>query len=151
MNWLNLPHLQQAKNGWCLPACVAMVAAYWQQPIMQDDVARWLGTSNFGTFPQRVQRLTQRGFDVFYDEFGMIADLDNWLNQQIPPILFVRTGELRYWSIDTRHAVVLAGFSGDQAHLFDPDVETAPMTVPTDELLLAWSPTDYAYAAISVP
>ncbi len=30
MPWLNVPHLRQAKTGWCLPACVAMVAAYWQ-------------------------------------------------------------------------------------------------------------------------
>jgi dTDP-4-amino-4,6-dideoxygalactose transaminase len=28
---LDVPHLLQAEPGWCLPACVSMVTAYWQQ------------------------------------------------------------------------------------------------------------------------
>lgn len=85
-----------------------------------------------------------------YDDFGAVIDLESWLNRQIPSILFVLTGELSYWTINTQHAVVLAGFSGNEAHLFDPAVDAAPMTVPTDELLLAWSHFDYTYAAIEV-
>ena len=46
MNWLNGPHLRQSEVGWCLPACVAMVAAYWQQPLVQADIARSLDTHN---------------------------------------------------------------------------------------------------------
>lgn len=52
MPWLNVPHLRQDKDGWCLPACVAMVAAYWQQPLSPADVAHWLGTR--GMEPQPV-------------------------------------------------------------------------------------------------
>ena len=43
MPWLEVPHLQQTEPGWCLPACIATVAAYWQQPLLQADVAEWLG------------------------------------------------------------------------------------------------------------
>jgi len=128
-----------------------MVTAYLQQPLLQDDIARWLGTDDLvGTPSRRVTRLTRQGFDVTYDDFGAVVDLEDWLNRQIPPILFVLTGELSYWTINTQHAVVLAGFSGNEAHLFDPAVDAAPMTVPTDELLLAWSHFDYTYAAIEV-
>ena len=63
---LNVPHLRQDKEGWCLPACVAMVAAYWGQPLLQADIADWLGTRGVGTPASRIQRLAQRGFDVVY-------------------------------------------------------------------------------------
>ena len=149
MPWLSVPHLKQDEPGWCLPACVAMVAAYHQQPLLQADVARWLGTHGGGTPASRVQRLTQRGFEISYGT-GALADLETWLNRQVPPILFIRTGELSYWTIDTPHVVVLAGLSSDQATLFDPGVETAPMTVGSDELRLAWSHFDYTYAALWV-
>src|SRR5262245_55038968 len=128
MPWLNVPHVKQANPGWCLPACVAMVTAYWQQPLLQDDVARWLSTRRIGTVASRIQLLSQRGFGVTYNEFGMLTDLEDWLNRQVPPILFVNTGELSYWTIDTQHAVVLGGFTGNNAHLFDPDIDTAPVT-----------------------
>lgn len=42
MPWLDVPHVQQADVGWCLPVCVAMVTAYLKQPLLQDDVAEWL-------------------------------------------------------------------------------------------------------------
>ena len=148
---LNIPHIQQVKSGWCLPACVAMVTAYLQQPLLQDDIARWLGTDDLvGTPARRITRLTRQGFDVTYNDFGAVVDLEGWLNRQIPPILFLLTGELSYWTINTQHAVVLAGFSGNEAYLFDPAIDAAPMAVPTDELLLAWSHFDYTYAAIEV-
>lgn len=128
-----------------------MVSAYLQQPLLQDDIARWLGTDDLvGTPSRRVTHLTRQDFEVTYADFGTVVDLEGWLNRQIPPILFVLTGELSYWTINTQHAVVLAGFSGQEAHLFDPAVETAPLTVPTDELLLAWLPFDYTYVAIEV-
>ena len=151
MTWLNVPHLPQAELGWCLPACVAMVTAYLQQPLLQDDVARWLDTDELiGTPANRIGRVAQRGFVVTYNAPGSYAELATWLQRRSPPILFILTGELSYWADDCQHAVVLAGFTGDEAHLFDPGVETAPMTVSMEELLLAWSHFDYTYAVIEV-
>jgi hypothetical protein len=43
-----------------------MVAAYLQQPLLQDDIARWLGTDEIGTPANRIQRMARRGFDVTY-------------------------------------------------------------------------------------
>lgn len=126
MPWLKVPHLRQTEAGWCLPACVAMVAAYWQQPLLQDDLARWLDTRGVGTPSTRIQRLTQRGFEVIY-KTGSLAELESWIGQGVPCILFLRTGELPYWQIDTPHAVVLVGLEADQVYLFDSAVDIAPV------------------------
>ena len=149
MNWLNVPHLQQTETGWCLPACVAMVTAYWQHPLPQSDVARWLGTRGVGTPASRIQRLAQRGFEVVY-RTGSLPELEAWITQGIPCILFLRTGELPYWQVDTPHAVVLAGLEADTAYLFDPAVETAPVAILSGDLMLAWSHFDYTYAVLRV-
>lgn len=147
MPWLNVPHLRQARPGWCLPACITMVAAYWQRPLAQENIAHWLGTSWIGTPSSRVQRLTEHGFDVTY-RTGSVGDLEGWLAQQTPCILFVRTSELTYWHVDSPHAVVLVGLEAESAQLVDPDHEVAPVTVLVDELLLAWSHSDYTYAVL---
>lgn len=147
MPWLNVPYLPQTKIGWCLPACVAMVAAYWQQPLYQPDVANWLGTTYIGTPSSRIQKLSHYGFHVTY-QTGSLAQLEVWIKEKTPCILFVRTGELSYWQIDTPHALVLAGLDQDKAYLFDPAIEQCPQSVVIEELLLAWSYADYTYAVI---
>ncbi|CAG0931791.1 hypothetical protein TFLX_02279 [Thermoflexales bacterium] len=136
MSWLNVPHLRQVNPSWCLPACIAMVATYWQRPLTQDAVANWLSTSWIGTPSSRIQRLTERGFDVVY-RTGSVSELEGWLAQRTPCILFVRTSDLPYWKIDTPHAVILAGVEAESAQIIDPDFDTAPVTVSVDELLLA--------------
>ncbi len=151
MPWLNIPHLQQPKDGWCLPACVAMVTAYLQQPLLQADVARWLQTDdNIGTPFRRIQRLTRRGFEVTLIMPGSLDAARSWLKQQIPLIILVSTGELSYWSGNFQHTLILAGETGETVHVFDPGIETAPMTISTAELLLAWSNFDFSFAVIEV-
>jgi len=147
MPWLNVPHLQQAKPAWCLPACLAMVTAYWEHPLYQPDIAQWLDTTDIGTPSSRVQRLNKRGFDVLYLN-GSLAQLKAWIEQNVPCILFIRTGELSYWQLDTPHAVVLAGFSQEEAHLFDPALESGPVAASIDEMMLAWAYSDYTYAVL---
>jgi ABC-type bacteriocin/lantibiotic exporter with double-glycine peptidase domain len=147
MPWLNVPYLQQTESSWCLPACVAMVAAHWKQPLYQPDIANWLGTTYVGTPSSRIQKLSHYGFEVIY-QMGSLAQLETWIEQKTPCILFLRTGELSYWQIDTPHAVVLVGLEGEKAFLFDPAVEKFPQGVLREELLLAWSYADYTYAVI---
>src|SRR5689334_2708620 len=106
MPLLNIPHIQQTRDGWCLPACIAMVSAYWQRPLLQDDVALWLGATGVGVPASRIQLLTRRDWDVVY-RTGSVQDLTEWLGKETPCILFVRTGDLPYWNLDTPHAVVL--------------------------------------------
>jgi ABC-type bacteriocin/lantibiotic exporter with double-glycine peptidase domain len=147
MPWLNVPHQQQLDTSWCLPACIAMVSAYWQQPLYQADVARWLGTTDIGTPSSRIRRLNRHGFEVIYGE-GSLANLSGWLSQDCPLILFLRTGDLPHWSVDTPHALVLAGIENDTAIVFDPGIDDEPRPTPVDHLMLAWSFFDYTYAML---
>jgi len=82
MPWLDVPHLQQIEPGWCLPACIAMVAAYWQQPLLQADIADWLDARDIGIPASRIERLTQRGFHVIY-RTGSLAELETWISPSI--------------------------------------------------------------------
>jgi len=148
-SWLPVPYLVQDKPGWCLPACAGMIAAYWGQPLLQDDIANWLGATGVGVPARRIQRLATRGFNVVY-RTGSISELETWLKRNVPCILFVHTGELPYWNIDTPHAVVLVGLTPEQAFLLDPAFEEVPVTVSPEDLLLAWSFFDYTYAAMMV-
>lgn len=124
-----------------------MVSAYWQEPLYQADVARWLQTSELGTPSSRVQRLTQYGFEVVYQS-GSLELLRNWLHRQSPPILFVRTGSLPYWPFDTPHALVCIGLTDDQAVILDPASRRGRELVPLEALMLAWSFLDYTYAIL---
>jgi ABC-type bacteriocin/lantibiotic exporter with double-glycine peptidase domain len=126
-----------------------MVAAYWEQPLLQADVATWLGVTGVGAPASRIKRLEARGFEVV-DRTGSLAELGSWLAQGTPCILFVRTGELPYWDVDTAHAVVLTGLTDERAFLLDPAVGEAPVEVSPDDLLLAWSYFDYTYAVLTV-
>ena len=148
MSLLNIPHQTQLKDSWCLPACVAMVSAFYGRPDYQEDFARWLGTTAIGTPARNVNRLESRGFKVVYQE-GSLQFLNDALQRGIPCIVFLRTGELPYWTVDTAHAVVLVGLEGEQAYLYDPVFPVAPKVVPIDVLMLAWSAFDYAVATLT--
>lgn len=148
MRWLDVPHEFQHSPGWCLPACIAMVSAFWEEPLTQEDIARWLGTREIGTPASRVTQLERRGFAVLYAT-GALEQLRELVAQGIPPILFVQTGDLvPHWQVNVPHAVVLAGFEGDSVALFDPGLETAPAVVLIVNLVLAWSHTDYSFTVL---
>lgn len=113
----------------------------------QPDIARWLGTTWIGTSSSYIQKLAQYGFEVLY-QTGSLAQLRHWLNQRAPCILFIRTGDLSYWQVDTAHAVVLAGFENETVFLYDPAMDNAPIRATVDEMMLAWSYSDYTYVVL---
>jgi hypothetical protein len=122
-----------------------MVGAYCEQPLAQKDIAGWLHTRLVGTPAGRIARLARRGFDVLFT-MGAPATLVEWLNQGVPPILLFRTGDLQpHVTVDTPHALVLAGIEGDNCVLFDPGLDVASGTVLLGNLLLAGLHIDDAY------
>lgn len=147
MPWLDVPFIQQTEDSWCVPACVAMVVAFSSESLTQEDIARWLGTTNIGTPASLIQRMSKRGFDVVYRQ-GSLGEVQNWLAKGVPCILFVRTGELSYWEYDTPHAVVLIGFEGNEALVLDPAHKSSPTGVALGELMLAWSELGYTFAVL---
>ncbi len=92
-------------------------------------------------------RLEQRGFDVIYRE-GSLAEIQYWISQNVPCILFVQAFDLPHWEIGTMHALVVVGFDGDNVYVHDPFMDEFPLLVPIDYLMVAWTPFDYKYAVI---
>lgn len=147
MPLLAVPHLLQAEPAWCLPACVCMVTAYWEQPLTQEDVARWLGTRDIGTPASQVSRLEQRGFHVIYRE-GSLDEIKQWIDHKVPCIVFMQANELPHWDIETMHALVIVGIDDENVSVLEPAVEDAPIEVSIGDLMVAWTPFDYTYAVL---
>jgi len=76
----------QLAPRWSRPIC--------NNPLLQDDVARWLATDDeLGTPFRHLQRLSKRGFEVKLIMPGSLDAARSWLKQDIPPIILVSTGE----------------------------------------------------------
>jgi predicted double-glycine peptidase len=81
---------------------------------------------------------------------GTLADLEAHLQLGEPSIVFLRTGELPYWTQDTGHAVVVVGVDNDAVYVNDPAFDQAPHRVSRDDFVLAWLDFDYDYAVITL-
>jgi ABC-type bacteriocin/lantibiotic exporter with double-glycine peptidase domain len=147
-NCLPVPHLEQNADGDCLPACVAMVLAYLQEPIDIARVAHLLDTQEFGSLAPHIRKVAEWGYAVTYQS-GSLALLRDLIASAIPPIAFVWTGDLPYWSLNTPHAFVIVGLEADTVWVNDPALATAPQSIPVDDFLLAWAEFDNRYAAIT--
>jgi len=146
-DYLPVPHRKQEDDGMCLPACAAMVLAYLGRRLGQKELADIFGTTKLGTVSSNITRLTTLGLTVEYEE-GSAVRLRHHLSQGIPCIVFLWTGNLSYWQVDTPHAVVVVGMTEDAFLVNDPASADAPVSVPVDEFLLAWCEFEYKYAVI---
>jgi hypothetical protein len=125
-----------------------MTLDFINQPLRYDKILTLLGTTPYGTVANHVTRLATLGLTVVYTE-GTLADLWVLLDQNLPVIALVRTGELSYWTYDTMHTILLVGYDADHIYANDPYFETAPVTISTDEFDLAWLEMGNRYAVIS--
>lgn len=147
-SWLEVPHFQQATEGACLAACARMVLAYLQSPIPENKINELLGTDEIGIPASRVLRLEKWGFQVTYGtaDLQMLRD---WLNQGVPPIAFVQTQFLDYWTENTSHAVVVVGINDEHIYLNDPAFAIAPQIVSPDGFLAACIEMDEVAAIVT--
>ena len=149
MHWLDVPYLQQTEAGGCLPACVAMVLAYLEQPALPEDLSRQIGALPWDTPASNVRRLAGWGFQVRY-ETSSLRELQTFLAAGLPPNAFLRTVDLPYAQVDAPHAVVIVGIHDDAVYLLDPDYpDQTPVVVSIGDFALAWSHFDQACAVIS--
>ena len=144
---LPVPHHKQNSDAMCLPACAAMALAYLGRELKQKKLAKLLGTTELGTMSSNITRLAALGLTVEYEE-GSAIKLRHLLSQDIPCIVFLWTGNLSYWQINTPHAVVVVGMTEDTVLLNDPAFNDAPVRVSLGEFLLAWCEFEYKYAAL---
>lgn len=145
---LPVEHHQQIERAGCLAACAQMALQHIGVNQSQAQLNQLFGLTPAGVPSSRIQRLSQLGVDVAYMS-GNEAALKAAIDRGIPPIIFVDTGELPYWYIRLRHAVIVVGYDEAQVYLNDPDQPKAPVTVSWGDLMLAWSEFDYRYALIS--
>jgi predicted protein tyrosine phosphatase len=74
-NILPVPHRRQLADGYCLPACVQMVLAYWGIERDQPDLARQLHMiAKAGTPGSRILSLASATLEVVYRS-GDLTDL----------------------------------------------------------------------------
>lgn len=135
---LSVPHYPQQADGYCLPACVQMVLAFWGLTRSQSRLARQLQTVlGAGTPGSHLQRLASCSLDVHYGE-GELDDLYAALEQGVPPIALVNTKHFPHWEIETAHAVVILGMDETTVTLNDPGINHGPTSVGLGDFYLAW-------------
>lgn len=149
---LDVPLVMQLDEGYCLPACIEMVLAFYGIQRTQIDIAQQLEIyEGLGIPASRITRIASPRLDVTRRR-GEREDLLQALADGIPPIVEVATEYLTYWIDEsTAHVVVLAAITGDDdreyAIVNDPAFN-APVRVAMDELLIAWTERQNYFAII---
>ena len=151
MPTLDVPHFSQLVDGYCLPACAQIVLTYLGVVCSQEDLAQQMGSRPIiGTPRSRLTRLQSREISVALSVGGDLETMRQNLERQLPVIISIQTAELSYWhGHASRHAVVVVGIEDQDAKVLDPAFPASPVSVPLDELMLAWDEMDNAYAVLS--
>lgn len=144
---LSVPHKVQEHEAGCLAACAQAVLSYLGVEQTQAGLNRLFGLTSIGTPFRHIQRLANLGVSVFLHR-GDETALRDAIDQNLPPILFMKTGDLPYWQGNTAHAVVMIGYDEDTVLLADPQFADSPQRVGWGELMLAWGEQDYYFALI---
>jgi len=114
----------------------------------EDQLAQLFNTEWYGTPASRIRRLTQRGYRVTYEQ-TTLEQLQRYLHQQSPVIIFLRTGSLPGWREDVAHAVILVGLTSEMAIIHAPARDIGPDEIGLEALLLAWSEMGFYCATIT--
>ena len=148
MRLLPILHLEQRQQADCLAACSAMLLDYLQVPIKYNKLVKRLRIGYGGAPFRNLHDLETFGVSVEIRQ-GEIETLRAHLKQGVPPMAFVATQQLSYWSEATNHAVVVVGINENSIYLNDPSFAHAPQVVSIDEFYLAWFAIDKYYAIIN--
>jgi ABC-type bacteriocin/lantibiotic exporter with double-glycine peptidase domain len=147
---LPVSHHKQQGDGDCLAACAAMVLEFFDRAIDYQRLLALLKVANYGAPAGNIRNLSQLGLSVTYSVIDL-GGLLRLLQNGIPAIIFLRTGDLPYWQYQTDHAVVAVGFDDSAQTIFfnDPYFDEAPIAVPLSDFELAWLERDYHYATVT--
>jgi ABC-type bacteriocin/lantibiotic exporter with double-glycine peptidase domain len=151
-NSLPVLHRSQRDNADCLAACASMVLTFLGLTVSYERLLTTLGITRFGAPHSRIQRL-QDLFPALHiaHQQGDLPDLFRAVDAGNPPIVYVRTGELPYWTEDTFHAIVLIGYDETHCTLLDPAMASQPQRITQGDLILAWLDLDNYYTVITQP
>jgi ABC-type bacteriocin/lantibiotic exporter with double-glycine peptidase domain len=144
---LNVPHFKQEQGNSCAAACVRMVLAHHGRVHSEDELRQLLKTEPRGTPARNLAHVAALGFEVEV-KFSNVAELAAALLAGTPPIVYVETGSLDYWSIDCSHVAVLVGMELGAVLLNDPAFDSAPQKASLDRFLQAWADNGFLAAFI---
>jgi ABC-type bacteriocin/lantibiotic exporter with double-glycine peptidase domain len=145
--WLNVPHYKQEFNYSCVAACVRMVLAHHGHIVLEADFRQLLDTKPSGTPARNLSRVATLGFDVQLASSNL-AGLRAALASGLPPIVFLDTGTLEYWSVDCAHVAVIVGIDDTLVYLNDPFFDRAPQQASLAGFLQAWAANGHLAAII---
>lgn len=148
MPWLRVSHRQQRQQADCLAACAAMVLEYFGVSFRYEQLLPLLHIRSHGTTFSALRALTGLGVSVRIDS-GEIANLQGYLIDGIPPIVFVNTGLLSYWTSQTGHALVVTGIDEQSVIVHDPAIREPNKHIPIVEFEMAWIEQDQRYAVVT--
>lgn len=125
-----------------------MVLAHLGHTIDYPQLLRLLKIKPYGAPAGNIRLLENLGVTVVYSKTDL-AGLEAMLQAGHPVIVFVRTGELSYWTYNTDHALLVVGCDEGLLYVNDPNRSEAPIAVPRGDFELAWLERDYYYALIT--
>jgi ABC-type bacteriocin/lantibiotic exporter with double-glycine peptidase domain len=134
----SVPHFKQEKPYSCLPACVRMVLAHYGRLVSEDELRQLMGTSPHGTPARAVLQVAALGFDVQL-RFTNLGELTAALRTGTPPIVFVNTGFLDYWSFDCAHVLVVVGMDVASVSVNDPTRDSGAQQTSLSGFHAAWA------------
>jgi hypothetical protein len=124
-----------------------MVLAYYGHMYSESELRQVLQTGPRGTPARNVAEITSLGFDVEL-KFSDAAELAAALLAGTPPIVYLETGPLDYWTIDCSHVAVLVGMEVGGVSLNDPLFDPAPQKTSLEGFQQAWAANAFLAAFI---
>jgi len=124
-----------------------MVLAHYGRTCSEDELRQHLGSGPHGTRARNLFLLESLGFEVDL-ETSTLPQLGAALASGLPPIVFLDTSHLDYWTIRCDHVVVLVGLDLTAAFLNDPYFEAAPRQTTLSGFLSAWAANEHLAAFI---
>jgi ABC-type bacteriocin/lantibiotic exporter with double-glycine peptidase domain len=115
-----------------------MVLAHYGRDVSEDELRRLLGTSPNATPARNILHVASLGFDVQL-RFSHLGELSAALIAGTPPIVFVDTGRLDYWTSDCAHVLVLVGLDVASVTVNDPMLDAGSQQTSLSGFHAAWA------------
>ncbi len=136
------PFQETLHGGYCRPASLKMVLAHYGVHKSEKEIAERCGrNSKLGTSDILIKRAAQSyGFNVEIKNKASFADIQKWLNKEVPVIVnwFTR-GRKDYDNseVPDGHYSVVVGLDNKNIYLQDPEIG-AMRTIKKDDFLRVW-------------
>jgi ABC-type bacteriocin/lantibiotic exporter with double-glycine peptidase domain len=117
-----------------------MVLAHYGDIRTEAELRTLLDTQVTGTRAGNLMRLSGSAFEVYVRSSNLV-ELQKALADNQPTIVFLKTGPLKYWTMDIFHTAVLIGVDNQTAVLHDPFFGQGPQITSWTSFEQAWAQT----------